>query len=290
MDELLAPHTAFECYCPDFLSRSTAPSRPFEQQLEELRETPDDVVLRDLARDEDFLSVSLPAAWSGTEAAAGASNGRRYWNGWRENPRRNLSRYCFLLQQYRATVVDTLYPRFESVLRRETHRLQEATAKWGPEISLGQVHPNISFANGRLTYDASKVGVQLDWSPDTLILKPMICSPRTRSSDMGYNSFTGETHAAIGVATGSLKIGVGQPHRRGDHLELLLGQARGRILRALKTLPGTTSDLAAELGYAPSTISYHLGALARAGTVNNHRVRGSVCYHLTERGVALVRL
>ena len=63
----LGPAHGLRVLLPRLPTRSTAPSRPFEQQLEELRETPDDVVLRDLARDEDFLSVSLPAAWSGTE-------------------------------------------------------------------------------------------------------------------------------------------------------------------------------------------------------------------------------
>ncbi len=256
MPELLAPYTPVSCYCPDFLSRSTAPSRSFDEQLEELRETSDHVVLRDLGRDEDYLSsASELVAADAAAAVSVAAIGRRHWNTWRENPRRSLGRYCSLLRQYRRTVVDGVYPGFESVLRREVHRLEAATAEWGPEISLGQVHPNIRFADGRMTYDQTKVGVQRGWSPDALVLKPMVCSPRTRLSDMGYSSFTGEAQAVIGVATGSLKVTGRRSNRRTDHLEILLGHPRARILRALKLLPGTTTDLAGELGYAPSTIS-----------------------------------
>ncbi len=292
MQELLAPYVLADCYCPDFLSRSPGSARSFDEQLEELRETPEHVVHRDLARDEAFLSsASGPAAMSGGAAGAGTPvSYHRYWSTWRESPRRSLGRYCSLLQQYRTTVVEAVYPRFENIVRREAHRLEQATAEWGPEISLGQMHPDMHFSDGRLTYDRSRVGVQRGWSPDALVIKPMICSPRTRLSDMGHNSFTGDAHAVIGFATGSLKVGGGRPGQPADHLDLLLGQARARIVRTLRLLPGTTTDLAGELGYAPSSISYHLKAFTRAGVVENHRVGGSVCYHLTQRGVALTRL
>lgn len=291
IQELLAPFTAAS-YLPDFLSPSGGSARSFDEQLEELRETPDHVVLRDLAREEDFVfSASGLLATDGGAAGVGtAVSGRHYWATWREDPRRNLGRYCSFLQQYRATVVDAVYPRFESVLFREVHRLERATAEWGPEISFGHLHPDIRFADGRLTWDRSKMVLQRGWSPDVLALKPMISSPTTRLSDLEYNSFTGNAHAAIGVATGSLKVGVGGAGRPVDHLDLLLGQARARIVRTLQVLPGTTTDLAGELGYAPSTISYHLKAFARAGVVDSHRMKGSVCYHLTGRGVALTRL
>lgn len=292
MPELLAPLTAVGSvsYCPDFLSRSGEPGRSFDEQLESLRETPEQAILRDLASEEDFVSSSSgpPATGGPAATTAAVASGRRHWQKWRDDPRRSMSRYCSLLQLYGSTVVDALYPRFERVLVREVHRLERATAQWGPEIILGHLHPDVGFADGRLTWK-SKLGPQRGWSPDMLVLKPMICSPATRLSDLGYSSFTGTAQASISVATGSLRVG-GGPADLSDHLDLLLGQARARLVRSLRALPGTTTDLAGDLGYAPSTISYHLKTFARAGVVESHRSRGSVCYHLTGRGVTLARL
>jgi DNA-binding MarR family transcriptional regulator len=72
-------------------------------------------------------------------------------------------------------------------------------------------------------------------------------------------------------------------------LDLLLGSGRATVLRALQQ-PATTTELAARLSYAPSTVSAHLDVLSRAGLIDRHRVRRSVFYALNETGRALVTL
>jgi DNA-binding transcriptional ArsR family regulator len=79
------------------------------------------------------------------------------------------------------------------------------------------------------------------------------------------------------------------PDSEEPRLELLLGAGRATVLRALAQ-PATTTELAARLSYAPSTVSAHLDVLARAGLVDRHRVRRSVFYGLNETGRSLVAL
>jgi len=74
-----------------------------------------------------------------------------------------------------------------------------------------------------------------------------------------------------------------------ERLELLLGQGRAAVLRALAR-PATTTELAARLHYAPSTVSAHLDVLVRAGLVERHRVRRRVFYGLNDTGTSLVAL
>ncbi|HKE81992.1 MAG TPA: winged helix-turn-helix domain-containing protein, partial [Solirubrobacteraceae bacterium] len=74
-----------------------------------------------------------------------------------------------------------------------------------------------------------------------------------------------------------------------ERLELLLGHGRAAVLRALSR-PSTTTELAARLSYAPSTVSAHLDVLSRAGLLERHRVQRRVFYGLNETGTALVTL
>jgi DNA-binding transcriptional ArsR family regulator len=57
----------------------------------------------------------------------------------------------------------------------------------------------------------------------------------------------------------------------------LIGHTRARILTLLER-PQTTADLAARLSLSPSTVSYHLGVLYRAGLLERRRDRRRVVY------------
>jgi DNA-binding transcriptional ArsR family regulator len=67
-------------------------------------------------------------------------------------------------------------------------------------------------------------------------------------------------------------------------LDELIGVSRARLLAAL-TMPRSTSELAAQLHLSPSTVSYHLQLLHRAGLVRRTRQSRTVFYQRVERTV-----
>ncbi|MET9672339.1 ArsR family transcriptional regulator [Streptomyces sp. NPDC006482] len=75
---------------------------------------------------------------------------------------------------------------------------------------------------------------------------------------------------------------------RGDRLEILIGRSRAGVVRGIAA-PTTTSDLAAALGLAPSTVSQHLTALVAAGVARRRREGVRVLYELDRPGVVLLR-
>ncbi|MFC0673298.1 ArsR/SmtB family transcription factor [Brachybacterium hainanense] len=75
--------------------------------------------------------------------------------------------------------------------------------------------------------------------------------------------------------------------RRGQALGRLLGTGRAAVLLALD-LPGTPSQLHAELGYALGTVGGHLAVLEDAGLVHRARTGREVHYRRTELGESLV--
>ena len=74
---------------------------------------------------------------------------------------------------------------------------------------------------------------------------------------------------------------------RTDALERLIGATRASVLRDLRR-PRTTSELSARLTFAPSTISEHVAALARAHLVVARRDGKRVFYECTNLGAALL--
>ncbi|MFH9726838.1 helix-turn-helix domain-containing protein [Streptomyces sp. NPDC017254] len=91
-----------------------------------------------------------------------------------------------------------------------------------------------------------------------------------------------------GGRTGGRAGGRADESARGDRLEILLGRSRAGVVRALLA-PTTTSDLAATLGLAPSTVSEHLTSLVAAGVVRRRRAGVRVLYELDGAGVVLLR-
>ena len=77
-----------------------------------------------------------------------------------------------------------------------------------------------------------------------------------------------------------------RPARAPDALDRLVGATRATLLRAL-TAPGTTTQLAAQLGLATGTVGDHLAVLREAGLVRRTRMGRAVRYDRTPLGDAL---
>jgi DNA-binding transcriptional ArsR family regulator len=72
-------------------------------------------------------------------------------------------------------------------------------------------------------------------------------------------------------------------------LDELLAPSRAAILRSLDR-PTPAGGLAESLGFSPSGITHHLGALERAGLIARERLGRRVLVHRTDRGTGLLAL
>lgn len=296
IEPLLGPLTSrvsSDSQAPGFLSLAR-PAATFLEQVEMVRATPEQQIVDDLTRESLHLRFSATTSadtnvdWDAVMTAEG-----RRWQRWLENPLQALVYYCDRLVTYFRTVILSIYPAFERRLHREVHRLELAVDRWGLDLVLDHLHPRFQFAAGYVTPHFRHAGTagHRSWQPSRLVVQPLVAAPATVMHNWRYDAEDYEEDAKIGVATGELALrGPTQADPDPAPLELLVGVPRARVLQALRSLPGSTTDLAHELRYSPGNVSHHLKALAQAGAVEGHRTGPMVCYHLTGRGNKLVRL
>lgn len=168
-------------------------------------------------------------------------------------------------------------------------------ATQGPERLLGSLRGRRLSRHGdvlRLHGTAASCRTAV---PDVsrLVLVPLVFgrgASYTASAPDGTTAVAYQAEGAavlLGEARPPGRTAAGEP-ARGDRLEILLGRSRAGVVRGL-VAPTTTSDLAAALGLAPSTVSEHLTALVAAGVVRRRREGVRVLYELDAPGVALLR-
>jgi DNA-binding transcriptional ArsR family regulator len=155
----------------------------------------------------------------------------------------------------------------------------------GPAAVLDELHPSVRWR--RPVFELHKKNKNLDLRLEgrPLVLVPLVFAGSVLLANQEAERAIGIGYQARGTAELWSPDGAGD----GERLDLLLGHGRANVLRALER-PATTTELAARLSYAPSTVSAHLDVLARAGLVDRHRVRRSVFYGLNETGTSLVAL
>jgi DNA-binding transcriptional ArsR family regulator len=208
------------------------------------------------------------------------------WDRFAARPREMAGRLADGLYAYwRATLADD-WPRLRAVLEGEVLGRARSLALAGPAAVLDELHPRVRWRAPVLELHKGPdhpLDLRLDGRP--LVLIPLV--------------FEGSVLVSSSKAAGAIALGyqargasalweAGEPGPD-ERLELLFGQGRATVLRALAR-PATTTDLAARLHYAPSTVSAHLDVLARAGLVERHRVRRRVFYGLNATGTSLLAL
>ncbi|SDI93356.1 regulatory protein, arsR family [Frankineae bacterium MT45] len=249
---------------------SVTEMRTLEEQVDELAATPHDLILQEITTYAGDDRLSLPALWI-------------------DRPQRALAVYIDALRSYIADVLSPLYPRFEERIRRETLYLRDLVARGRWAYSLYGLHPDVQLDNGTLTFSPLADREDRDRSTGDLVFTPMISMPKTVAINGDFNGECGPQ--VIGFATRNLAVnGLATPETmRHSPLGTLLGDARAAILQAL-FIPSTTTELANDLGYSPSTISHHLKALTSAGAIESHRNQRFVYYRITDVGWRLTQL
>ncbi len=253
---------------PDFVSEPVA---TFAEQIEQLRQTPQPVLAEDL-----FV-------YGQSDSAAA-----RLWRG---DPEHALASLCSALTLYWRDVMKPLYPDLERRLRREVARLDAGLDAYGYPTVLALLHSRVRFEHGQLIRADSYSTGPVAWKSSELVIKPMVAAPATMYSNIGTADNPRVTKAFLAMAPPSLRSGWSTAnHDSYPALELLIGRPRAQILRSVRSRPGSTTDLAHELGLLPSTTSYHLKALRSAGVVTASRRPTGVYYQLTDRGARLVAI
>ena len=155
----------------------------------------------------------------------------------------------------------------------------------GPAALFNSLSPRVRFAEEQL---------QLSYRRDIdipvrggLRLVPLLGGPRT------YQLFDSGPDICLGYSMpGALNAAItGEPAEVGavDRLGALIGEARASVLQAL-AVPLPVGQLAAKVGAAVSTISYHCAGLRAAGLVEPVRIGRSVWMVRTPLGDEITEL
>ncbi|MBL7255688.1 ArsR/SmtB family transcription factor [Paractinoplanes lichenicola] len=214
-----------------------------------------------------------------------------HFRSWLDAPARALGAYVDTLRRYHDLVVRRVYPDLFGRLRREAELLEGALVDGPTRRLLERLHPSLSIGPDRLRHEPrSPGGASRQLRARSLTLVPVVSAPLTYSANLtGALTTTGGVRFSYAPPNLALFDNEARPRGRDDPLAALLGPRPTVILRRLARA-ATTSELADELGLAPSTVSHHLTVLLAGDTVSAHRQGNTVYYRLTDRGRALLEL
>jgi Helix-turn-helix domain len=195
-----------------------------------------------------------------------------------DDPTAGLHRLTTQLNRYFHTALAPDWPRIRSLAEADIAHRSSLAAAHGSLALLTDLHPQLSWADGRLTLHLGTMPFeQLDDQP--MILIPCAFA--------WPNVHTAHTINA-GWLVSYPPRGVGQlwqdsPRLPPNHLAALLGPTRAAILTILDQ-PLTPTDVANQLNLAPSTASHHLTILRTSGLAIHTREQRSVRYLRTTLG------
>lgn len=258
-------------YIVDFLTPTpTTMQFDFEEELERLRQTPDEVVRQNIRH--------------ALEYSPATAIHQRYL----ADPQESLLRLIEELRFYWDKVLACHWSRMSTVLQNEVLYRAQQLALFGVSDMFSDLEPS------HLHYEQQKIlltkshkhhpeaqplnGAGLQLVPGIFSVcdvmwqveppyKPMIIYG-ARGSGLWYRSEAAEPEEA---------------------LQLIVGESRARVLQSLIE-PGHTTDLAERLDVTAGAISQQLSRLAQAGLVESHRSGSRVYYRLSRRGEKLIEL
>jgi DNA-binding transcriptional ArsR family regulator len=177
------------------------------------------------------------------------------------------------------------WPRIRAVLDADVAHRARQLAAGGAERLFADLHPDLSWRDGRLVLDGSHWRAQqsVRRGPGGLVLIPVVLGSPLVLIKRRTPTQTTVRYPARGVGalwTAGTRASSGSAVR-------LLGRVRAELLEALRS-PATTTDLARALGVTPSAVSQHLRVLRDSGLVAGERSGRSVLYLTTALGTALL--
>jgi DNA-binding transcriptional ArsR family regulator len=229
----------------------------------------------------------LPAAvLTGDLQAAGGYLRLPNWRAAADQPRRWLNSMADASLDIWA-VAEPRWRAAGPLLDREIRRVGTAAVRGGMTALLNSLHPGLSYDDGMFAYTAPcdprfTLGSLGPVGRRRLALLPMIAGRNAL-----LFSFEDPDVCWIGYPVRQPRPGA---HATADGaLATILGPVRAAILQALLQ-PQIVSDLAAAVHCAPTTATYHLHQLAKAGLIAREKSGPSVWVSRTARGDELVDL
>jgi DNA-binding transcriptional ArsR family regulator len=197
------------------------------------------------------------------------------------DPASGVARAATELRLYWDTAMDRFWPQIRGLFESEVLRRTRQLARDGAGVMFNDLHPNITWNQGRLSVRTRAWRRSGPLSGDGMILIPSVFHwPDTAVMAEPYQPIL--VYPAPGVGTLWSQGAVPTP----DALDALIGRTRARILVALSDA-ATTTILARRLSMAPGAVSQHLTVLRGSGLVTRRRSGREVFYERSQLGDTL---
>ncbi|MFF7730567.1 DUF5937 family protein [Streptomyces sp. NPDC008001] len=260
-------------HLPGFLAPTPlSPLTALDDELDEVRRTPSDVVRRDLAA---AFGDELPAGLAPMLQA----------------PRREMETVVADLRGYWQRTLAPAWPKIRALLESDIHYRARSLTERGPAAMFADIHPGLTFDQdtGTLRIASRRAGL-----PDphrSLEGRGLVLVPSAFAWPRLYFKTSAPWVPVIRYPVrgiGTLWESPADARAAAADLAPVLGATRALLLQLLET-PAGTLELADRTGLAPGGVSAHLHKLARAGLIAPHRTGRVVLYARTARGEALYR-
>ncbi|MEU8431509.1 DUF5937 family protein [Streptomyces sp. NPDC029216] len=256
-------------HLPGFLAPTPlSPLTALDDELEEVRRTPAEVVRRDLSA---VFGDDLPAGLAPMLQA----------------PRREMETVVTDLRGYWQRTLAAHWPKMRSLLESDIHFRARSLTERGPAAMFAGIHPDLTFDETTATLRIASRQAALHDPHRSLEGRGLVLVPSAFAWPTLYFKTSEPWVPVIRYPVRGIGSLWEAPADTAD-LAPALGATRALLLGLLET-PAGTLELAHRTGLAPGGVSAHLAKLARAGLVAPHRTGRIVLYARTARGEALYR-
>ena len=201
-----------------------------------------------------------------------------------DDPTSHLPAVVREMDRYWQAAVQPFWQRLRALSTADLAHRMEQFASGGLARVLGNLHPEMAFANGLLQIDKPQHGhLRFDLAGTGIVLMPCGFTWPTLSVDCSGVDQPVVVYPPRGVA----ELWEEPPPEQPDPLAALVGRTRAMLLATLG-LPRTTTQLAAQLGLSPAAVSQHLKILKDTSLVTARRRGRLVLYQRTAAASALL--
>jgi DNA-binding transcriptional ArsR family regulator len=188
------------------------------------------------------------------------------------------------MARYWEAAIEPVWPRLRGLCAADLAYLMEQFAGGGLARVLGDLHPDLGFADELLRVDKPHhCSHRFDLAGSGIVLVPCAFTWPSLSVDCCGVDQPALIYPPRGVAELWEDTMAEQP----DPLSALVGRTRATLLAAL-ALPSSTTQLAAQLELSPAAVSQHLKILKDAALVSGQRRGRMVLYQRTPTAAALL--